>query len=96
MLDKSAGSNHKELSQQLLVAAESKKKLEDTVKGLEGKLSFAEQEKLQLQKVCVILIREYVVFSLFESVFLYVWYVLSREFHPPFINPLCTTGQSHR
>lgn len=50
VLDKSAGSNHKELSQQLLVAAESKKKLEDTVKGLEGKLSFAEQEKLQLQK----------------------------------------------
>ena len=62
MLDKSAGSNHKELSQQLLVAAKSKKKLEDTVKGLEGKLSFAEQEKLQLQKVCVMLIREYVVF----------------------------------
>ncbi|KAM7435663.1 Coiled-coil domain-containing protein [Porites harrisoni] len=50
VLDKSAGSNHKELSQQLLVAAESKKKLEDTVKGLEGKLSFVEQEKLQLQK----------------------------------------------
>ena len=63
MLDKSAGSNHKELSQQLLVAAESKKKLEDTVKGVEGKLSFAEQEKLQLQKVCVILIRKYVVFQ---------------------------------
>lgn len=62
VLDKSAGSNHKELSQQLLVAAKSKKKLEDTVKGLEGKLSFAEQEKLQLQKVCVMLIREYVVF----------------------------------
>ena len=61
-LDKAASSNHKELSQQLLVAAESKKKLEDTVKGLEGKLSFAEQEKLQLQKVCVMLIREYVVF----------------------------------
>ena len=61
MLDKSAGSNHKELSQQLLVAAESEKKLEDTVKGLEGKVSFVEQEKLQLQKVCVILIREYVV-----------------------------------
>ena len=61
MLDKSAGSNHQELSQQLLVAAESKKKLEDTVKGLEGKLSFVEQEKLQLQKVCVMLIREYVV-----------------------------------
>lgn len=50
VLDKSAGSNHKELSQQLLVAAESKKKLEDTVKGLEGKMSFVEQEKLQLQK----------------------------------------------
>ena len=63
MLDKSAGNNQKELSQQLLVAAESKKKLEDTVKGLEGKLSFAEQEKLQLQKVCVILIREYVIFQ---------------------------------
>ena len=63
VLDKSAGSNQKELSQQLLVAAESKKKLEDTVKGLEGKLSFAEQEKLQLQKVCVILIRKYVVFQ---------------------------------
>ena len=63
MLDKSEGNNHKELSQQLLFAAESKKQLEDTVKGLEGKLSFAEQEKLQLQKVCVILIREYVVFQ---------------------------------
>ena len=63
VLDKSAGSNHKELSQELLVAAESKKKLEDTVKGLEGKMSFVEQEKLQLQKVCVILIREYVVFQ---------------------------------
>lgn len=53
VLDKSAGSNHKELSQELLVAAESKK-LEDTVKGLEGKMSFVEQEKLQLQKVCVV------------------------------------------
>lgn len=63
VLDKSAGSNLKELSQQLLVAAESKKKLEDTVKGLEGKMSFVEQEKLQLQKVCVVLIREYVVFQ---------------------------------
>lgn len=63
VLDKSVGGNNKDLSQQLLVAAESKKKLEDTVKGLEGKLSFAEQEKLQLQKVCVILIREYVVFQ---------------------------------
>ena len=63
VLDKSEGSNHKELSQQLLVAAESKKQLEDTVKGLEGKLSFAEQEKLQLQKVCVILIRQYLIFQ---------------------------------
>ena len=63
LLDKSAGSNHKELSQQLLVAAESKKKLEDTVKGLEGKLLLSEQEKLQLQKVDVIPIREYVIFQ---------------------------------
>ena len=63
VLDKSVGGNNKDLSQQLLVAAESKKKLEDTVKGLEGKLSFAEQEKLQLQKVCVKLIREYVIFQ---------------------------------
>ena len=56
MLDKSAGSNHKELSQQLLVA---NKKLEET----EGKLALAEQENLQLQKVGVIPIREYVIFQ---------------------------------
>ena len=63
VLDKSAGCNHKELSQQYLVAGESNKKLEETVKGLEGRLSFAEQEKLQLQKVGVIPIREYVIFQ---------------------------------
>ena len=63
VLDKSAGRNHKELSQQLLVAGESNKKLEETVKGLEGRLSFAEQEKLQLQKVGVIPVREYVIFQ---------------------------------
>ena len=60
MLDKSAGSNHKELSQQLLVA---NKKLEETVKVMEGKLALAEQEKVQLQKVGVIPIREYVIFQ---------------------------------
>ena len=60
VLDKSAGSNHKELSQQLLVA---NKKLEETVKVMEGKLALAEQEKVQLQKVGVIPIREYVIFQ---------------------------------
>ena len=59
VLDKSAGSNHKELSQ-LLVA---NKKLEETVKVMEGKLALAEQENLQLQKVGVIPIREYVIFQ---------------------------------
>lgn len=50
LFEKPTDSSHKELSQQLQDAADSKKNLEDTVKGLEGKLSIAEQEKLQLQK----------------------------------------------
>ena len=45
---------YKELSQQLQETTESKKTLEDTVQGLEGKLSIAEQEKSQLQKVNII------------------------------------------
>lgn len=45
---------YKELSQQLQETTESKKILEDTVQGLEGKLSIAEQEKSQLQKVNII------------------------------------------
>jgi len=51
LIDKPADRSHTELSQQLQDTTESKKKLEDTVKGLEEKLSIAEQEKLQMQKV---------------------------------------------
>ena len=50
---KPTDSSHKELSQQLQKASESNKELEDKLAGLEGKLSIAEQEKAQLQKVCV-------------------------------------------
>lgn len=50
---KPTDSSHKELSQQLQEASESNKELEDKLTGLEGKLSIAEQEKAQLQKVCV-------------------------------------------
>ena len=58
LFEKPTHNSHKELSQQLQDAAESKKKLEDSMKGLEGKLSIAEQEKLQLQKVNVVLVNK--------------------------------------
>lgn len=51
LFDKPTDSAHKQLSQQLQDANESNKELDDQLKGLEGKLSTAEQEKLQLQKV---------------------------------------------
>ncbi|KAL9982874.1 hypothetical protein ACROYT_G004984 [Oculina patagonica] len=50
VFDKPTDNSHKELSQQLQEASDSNKELEDKVKGLEGKLSIAEQEKIQLQK----------------------------------------------
>lgn len=50
---KPTDSSQKELSQQLQEVSESNKELEDKLTGLEGKLSIAEQEKAQLQKVCV-------------------------------------------
>lgn len=49
--DKPTDSSQKELTRQLQEASESNKELEDKLKGLEGKLSTAEQEKAQLQKV---------------------------------------------
>lgn len=51
IFDKPTDSSHKELSQKLRKASDSNKELEDKLKGLEGKLSIAEQEKIQLQKV---------------------------------------------
>ena len=54
LFDKPTDNSHDELSQQLRDATEAKEKLEETVNGLEGKLSIAEQEKLQLQKVNMI------------------------------------------
>lgn len=51
LFEKPTDNSHKELSQKLQDASESNRELEDKVKGLEGKLSIAEQEKLQLQKV---------------------------------------------
>ena len=51
LFKKPTDSSHKELSQQLQEANESNKELEEKLNGLQGKLSIAEQEKLQLQKV---------------------------------------------
>ena len=48
------GSIH-ELSEKLQNAMSTNEKLEENVKGLEKKLSIAEEEKLQLRKVCVML-----------------------------------------
>ena len=53
LFDKPTDSNHKELSRKLEEASDTNKELKDEVKGLEGKLSIAEQEKLQLKKVWV-------------------------------------------
>lgn len=55
LFDKSMDNSHDELSQQLRDATEAKEKLEETVDGLEGKITVAEQEKLQLQKVNIAL-----------------------------------------
>lgn len=55
LFDKSMDNSHDELSQQLRDATEAKEKLEETVDGLEGKITIAEQEKLQLQKVNIAL-----------------------------------------
>jgi len=55
LFDKPTDSGQKELSQQLQEASESNKELEDKLNGLEGKLSIAEQEKAQLQKVFTML-----------------------------------------
>ena len=55
LFDKPMDNSHDELSQQLRDATEAKEKLEETVNGLEGKLTVAEQEKLQLQKVNIAL-----------------------------------------
>ena len=55
LFDKPTDNSHDELSQQLRDATEAKEKLEETVDGLEGKLTVAEQEKLQLQKVNIAL-----------------------------------------
>ena len=51
LFDKPVDSSQKELSRQLQEANDSNKELEDKLTGLEGKLSIAEQEKAQLQKV---------------------------------------------
>jgi len=55
LFDKPADSNQKKLSQQLQEVNESNKELEDKLKGEEEKLSIAEQEKAQLQKVSTML-----------------------------------------
>ena len=55
LFDKRMNNRHGELSQQLQDATEAKEKLEETMNGLEGRVSIAEQEKLQLQKVNIAL-----------------------------------------
>lgn len=55
LFDKPTDSGQKELSRQLQEASESNRELEDKLKGLEGKLSIAEQEKAQLQRVFTML-----------------------------------------
>ena len=72
LFDKPMDNSQDELSQQLREATEAKEKLEESVDGLEGRLSIAEQEKLQLQKVNIhvyctelyIIILSFEVFSL--------------------------------
>lgn len=53
VFDKPTDSSHNEISQQLQDVTDAKEKLEEKAKGLEGKLSIAEQEKLQMQKVSI-------------------------------------------
>ena len=55
LFDKPTDSSKKELSRRLQEASESNKELEDKLRGVEGKLSIAEQEKAQLQKVSTML-----------------------------------------
>lgn len=55
MFEKSNDGSIDELSEQLQTAMSTNEKLEENMKGLEEKLSFAEEEKLQLRKVCMML-----------------------------------------
>ena len=55
LFDKPTDSSQKELSRRLQEASESNRELEDKLRGVEGKLSIAEQEKAQLQKVSTML-----------------------------------------
>ena len=51
VFDKPTDSSHNEMSRQLQDVTDAKEELEEKVKGLEGKLSIAVQEELQLRKV---------------------------------------------
>lgn len=55
LFDKPTDSDQKKLSQQLQEVSEFNRELEDKLKGVEEKLSIAEQEKAQLQKVSTML-----------------------------------------
>lgn len=55
MFEKSNDGNINELSKKLQNATSTNEKLEENMKGLEEKLSIAEEEKLQLRKVCMML-----------------------------------------
>ena len=55
MFEKSNDGSVEELSEKLQNATSTNEKLEENVKGLEEKLSIAEEEKLQLRKVCMML-----------------------------------------
>ena len=55
MFEKSNDGSIDELSEKLQTATSTNEKLEENMKGLEEKLSIAEEEKLQLRKVCMTL-----------------------------------------
>lgn len=55
MFEKSNDGSIDELSEKLQTATSTNEKLEENMKGLEEKLSIAEEEKLQLRKVCMML-----------------------------------------
>lgn len=55
MFEKSNDGSIEELSEKLQNATSTNEKFEENMKGLEEKLSIAEEEKLQLRKVCMML-----------------------------------------